>query len=76
MRLAEKRAADAVEAAALVCEDMMPKNDPSDWTEYAKDKHAILTEAARRIRALGVASSPEASAESATARSAKTVPGA
>lgn len=50
-------AVDPVEAAAQVCEDMLPKNDPSDWTEYAKDKHAILTEAARRIRAITVARS-------------------
>lgn len=44
-----------VENAAKVVEDHKPKNVPSDWTEYARDKNATCEDIASAIRTLSPA---------------------
>lgn len=39
------------ERCARICEELMPQNDPSDWTELAKTNAETLGRAAAAIRA-------------------------
>lgn len=39
------------EACIAILEDMRPKNDRLDWTEYASDKDRILNSAIEAINA-------------------------
>jgi hypothetical protein len=48
----ERGFAEAVRLAAEVVADERPKNEPSDWTEFARIKDGLCARIAEKIRAL------------------------